>query len=323
MHFRRNARMARAALPRLATMFRPSGHAGAPERFSGAFPERPGHQPTPAGAPGAFPSAREVGLRVLAGQGAQIDTTTAAGRLVVRHLRGAGRVRAGADSARRAYGCAVGPVRHLVRRPGDRRIVRDRGRDRVVPRRAVPSAPSWPRSGRPDPTKTTIVADTLRGIASQHARQPGAGRRRAKRAPSPVSDPDVSRPRLIRDATFLEADRQEIALRRGPHNRLGFAYQVAFVRVLGRFPQQAPLEIDGEIDPAVRRPATGSRRRDDPRLRRPAADGLRTSAAHRRVPASARFRCRRRRTAGAVPRGRGVAARADRLAAGAGGPAYG
>ena len=51
----------------------------------------------------------------------------------------------------------------------------------------------------------------------------------------------------IRDATFLEADRREIALRRGPHNRLGFAYQVAFVRVLGRFLQQAPLEIDGEI----------------------------------------------------------------------------
>ena len=63
----------------------------------------------------------------------------------------------------------------------------------------------------------------------------------------PVSDPDVSRPRLVRDATFLEADRREIALRRGPKNRLGFAYQVAFVRVLGRFPQQTPLEIDGEI----------------------------------------------------------------------------
>ena len=60
----------------------------------------------------------------------------------------------------------------------------------------------------------------------------------------PVSDPDVSRPRLVRDATFLEADRREIALRRGSHNRLGFAYQVAFVRVLGRFPQQTPLEID-------------------------------------------------------------------------------
>ena len=62
-----------------------------------------------------------------------------------------------------------------------------------------------------------------------------------------LSDPDISRPRLVRDATFLEADRREIALRRGPHNGLGFAYQVAFVRVLGRFPQQAPLEIDGEI----------------------------------------------------------------------------
>ena len=58
----------------------------------------------------------------------------------------------------------------------------------------------------------------------------------------PVSDPGVSRPGLIH-----EADRREIALRRGRHNRLGFAYQVAFVRVLGRFPQQAPLEIDGEI----------------------------------------------------------------------------
>ena len=39
----------------------------------------------------------------------------------------------------------------------------------------------------------------------------------------PVSDPDVSRPRLIRDASFHEADRREITLRRGRHNRLGFA----------------------------------------------------------------------------------------------------
>ena len=52
---------------------------------------------------------------------------------------------------------------------------------------------------------------------------------------------------MIRNATFLEVDRREIGRRRGHHNQLGFAYQVAFVRVLGRFPQQAPLEIDGEI----------------------------------------------------------------------------
>ena len=63
----------------------------------------------------------------------------------------------------------------------------------------------------------------------------------------PVIDTDISRPRLIRDASFLEADWNEITQRRRPHNRLGFAYQIAFVRVLGRFPRQAPLEIDGEI----------------------------------------------------------------------------
>ncbi len=134
----------------------------------------------------------------------------------------------------------------------------------------------------------------------------------------PVSDPDVSRPRLIRDAIFLEADRREIALRRGPHNRLGFAYQVAFVRVLGRFPQQAPLEIDGEI---LRFAAlqTGGRYRDDSRLRPPAADGLRASAAYQRVPATAHFRCRRggERLARFLEDD-GAADRPHRLAAGAG-----
>ena len=63
----------------------------------------------------------------------------------------------------------------------------------------------------------------------------------------PASDPDISRPRLIRDGSFLEADWNEIAQRRGAHNRLGFAYQIAFVRILGRFPRQVPLEVDGEI----------------------------------------------------------------------------
>ena len=41
----------------------------------------------------------------------------------------------------------------------------------------------------------------------------------------PDADPDISRPRLIRDGTFLEEDRRQIAQRRRGHNQLGFAYQ--------------------------------------------------------------------------------------------------
>ena len=65
----------------------------------------------------------------------------------------------------------------------------------------------------------------------------------------PVSDPDVSRSRLIRDASFLESDRREIALRQGRHNRLGCVYPVAFVRRLGR---RKNVILYGEIkvDPA-------------------------------------------------------------------------
>ena len=64
----------------------------------------------------------------------------------------------------------------------------------------------------------------------------------------PVSDPDVSRTRLIRDARFLEADRREIALWRDRHNRLGFVYPVAFVRGLGRW-KNVSLYREIKIDP--------------------------------------------------------------------------
>ena len=42
---------------------------------------------------------------------------------------------------------------------------------------------------------------------------------------------------------FTPADHDRIALCRGPHNRLGFAYQMGFMRLTGRLPSQQPLEL--------------------------------------------------------------------------------
>ena len=44
-------------------------------------------------------------------------------------------------------------------------------------------------------------------------------------------------------AVFTPADHAQIALCRGDHNRLGLAYQMAFLRLTGRFPSQQPLEL--------------------------------------------------------------------------------
>ena len=61
----------------------------------------------------------------------------------------------------------------------------------------------------------------------------------------PVSDPDVSRSRLVRDATFLEADRREIALRRGPHNRLGSRTRSPSCVCSADFPNRRPWRSTG------------------------------------------------------------------------------
>jgi TnpA family transposase len=56
-----------------------------------------------------------------------------------------------------------------------------------------------------------------------------------------------SRGQMVREATLTEDDLAEIAKCRRDHNRLGFAYQVGFVRLFNRFPAQQPLEICDEV----------------------------------------------------------------------------
>jgi Domain of unknown function (DUF4158) len=46
---------------------------------------------------------------------------------------------------------------------------------------------------------------------------------------------------------FTPADQAQIATCRGAHNRLGFAYQLGFLQLTGRFPTQQPLEILGDL----------------------------------------------------------------------------
>ena len=52
---------------------------------------------------------------------------------------------------------------------------------------------------------------------------------------------------LVRVAQFTPDDLARIGECRQEHTRLGFAYQLAFVRLHHRFPAQQPLEIDDEI----------------------------------------------------------------------------
>ena len=56
-----------------------------------------------------------------------------------------------------------------------------------------------------------------------------------------------SRSQLIRDSSLTKTDLLEIATCRGDPHRLGFAYQLGFVRVSQRFPVQQPLEICEEL----------------------------------------------------------------------------
>jgi len=52
---------------------------------------------------------------------------------------------------------------------------------------------------------------------------------------------------IVREAKFSPEDMIEIKRRRRDHTCLGFAYQLAFVRLAHRFPAQQPLEIVDEL----------------------------------------------------------------------------
>jgi TnpA family transposase len=56
-----------------------------------------------------------------------------------------------------------------------------------------------------------------------------------------------SRGQLVREASLTEVDLTEVGQCRRDHNRLGFAYQVGFVRLFSRFPVQQFLEICDEL----------------------------------------------------------------------------
>ena len=56
-----------------------------------------------------------------------------------------------------------------------------------------------------------------------------------------------SRKQLAEKASLTDEDLVHINQCRRPYNRLGFGYQVGFVRLLNRFPAQQPFELIDEL----------------------------------------------------------------------------
>ena len=54
---------------------------------------------------------------------------------------------------------------------------------------------------------------------------------------------EYSRQQIIEQATLSKDDMYEVSKCRRDYNRLGFAYQIGFVRLRNRFPVQSPFEI--------------------------------------------------------------------------------
>lgn len=59
--------------------------------------------------------------------------------------------------------------------------------------------------------------------------------------------PTYSHQQLIDAARFSIQDKNKMATYRGAHNRLGFAYQLAFTRLFNFLPSQHPLQVIDEL----------------------------------------------------------------------------
>ena len=53
--------------------------------------------------------------------------------------------------------------------------------------------------------------------------------------------------RILASQHFSQEDLKLIFSRRRAYNQIGFAYQLAFVRIFNRFPRQIPFEVIGEL----------------------------------------------------------------------------
>ncbi len=57
----------------------------------------------------------------------------------------------------------------------------------------------------------------------------------------------ISRQQLMKHASLTQQDMEQIARCRRSYNRLGFAYQLGFLRLMNRFPKQKPFEIHDDL----------------------------------------------------------------------------
>jgi len=109
-------------------------------------------------------------------------------------------------------------------------------------------------------------------------------------------EPRYSRRQLRQEASLTALDIDQINQCRRPHNRLGFGYQLGFVRLLNRFPAQQPFELIDELLTFV---GVHLAVPDHP-LPAPAADHLRAPATYHRIPPAHSLRGDRGKASGGL-----------------------